>query len=250
MLNDHEQDRYQRQVLCPLVGEAGQARLLQSRVAVAGCGAIGTATAEMLARGGVGYLRLIDPDQVELSNLQRQTLFEEADIAAGPKAAIAAATLGRINSDITIQHHVARVEPGNALELLADVDVVIDAVDNFAGKFAINRAAVTLGLPVIYAALAGTLGVVMPILPGQTACLSCLYGEEPDRGSSETAATAGVIGPIVNMVASLQAAQAMKIILGAVGDIPEGLIQIEAWDTELHIIPTRRREECCVCGAL
>jgi molybdopterin-synthase adenylyltransferase len=249
MLTPHQQARYERQVLFPPLGEAGQEKLLGSTVVVAGCGAIGAASAEMLVRGGVGHVRLVDFDVLELSNLQRQTLYEEADVQTRPKVEIAAERLARINSEIVIEPVPAKVTPENALELVQGADVILDAVDNFAAKFALNAAAMELGIPLVYAALAGSYGLSMTVLPRVTACLCCLYCAEPDRGSSETAATAGVIGPSVNAVSSLQVSQALKVLLGDREGLPEGLLQVEVWDYELRTIKVPRRPDCAVCGA-
>lgn len=248
MLTDHQLARYERQILFAPLGREGQERLLAGRVAIAGCGAIGAASAEMLARGGVGYLRLIDFDYLDLSNLQRQTLYEEADVQTRPKVALAAERLGRINSEITIAAVEAKVDAANAAELVQGVDVIVDAVDNFAAKFALNAAAVQLGLPMVYAALSASYCLSLTVLPGETACLGCLFGAEPDKASSETAATAGVIGPSVNTVASLQVSQVLKLLLGQRDELPEGLLQADVWDYELRTIKVPRRPECTVCG--
>lgn len=248
MLTDHQRTRYERQMLFRALGAEGQERLLGSRVVIGGCGAIGAATAEMLARGGVGYIRLVDFDLLELSNLQRQTLYEEADIQTRPKCEIAAERLRRINSEITIEPVIARIEANNAVELLQDVDVIVDAVDNFAAKFASNQAAVALGIPMVYAALSGSYGLTMTVRPGETACLCCLYCAEPDKASSETAATAGVIGPSVNTVASLQTSQVLQLLTGQQDCLPQGLLQVEVWDYELRTIKVPKRADCAVCG--
>lgn len=248
MLTPLDRQRYERQIFFGPLGEEGQERLLAATVVVAGVGALGTAVAEMLARGGIGHLHLVDHDVVELSNLQRQTLYEQTDVGAGSKAEIAAEKLRRINSGVEIVPHVTRVTPENAVELLTGADVVVDAVDNFAAKYALNRSCHDLGLPLVYGALSGSLGVCLAILPGQTPCLACLYGDEPDRGSSETAATAGVIAPIVNIVASLQTAAVLKILLGAEDELPAGLVHFDVWDNEYHVIPLDRLGTCAVCG--
>jgi molybdopterin-synthase adenylyltransferase len=248
MLTPHQQARYERQMLFGPLGREGQERLLSGRVAICGLGAIGAATAEMLARGGVGYLRLVDFDLLELSNLQRQTLYEEADVQTRPKAEIAAERLRRINSEIVVEPVIARVDAANAADLVSGVEVIVDAVDNFAAKFALNAAAVQLGLPMVYAALSGSYGLSMTVLPGETACLCCLYCAEPDKGSSETAATAGVIGATVNTVAALQTSQVLKLLIGDHGGLPPGLLQVDVWDWELRVIPLARRPDCPVCG--
>ena len=250
MLTPEAQTRYERQILFRPIGAEGQERLLSATVAVAGVGAIGCLVADMLARCGVGHLRLIDPDVVELSNLQRQMLYNEEDVAGGlPKAEIAAGQLRRVNSGIEISSHVERVTDDNAVQLLQGADVIIDAVDNFAAKFALNRAALQLGLPMMYGALAGSYGVSMPIIPGQTGCLCCLYCDEPDRASSETAATAGVIPPTVATVASLQVVQTLKWLVGARDEIITDLIHVDIWEGEMSRLPVPRRADCAACGS-
>ncbi|NPV47516.1 MAG: HesA/MoeB/ThiF family protein [Armatimonadetes bacterium] len=249
MLTEHQLARYERQILFRPLGAPGQARLLDSRVVVCGCGAIGAATAEMLARAGVGYIRLVDFDCLELSNLQRQTLYEEGDLQTRPKCEIAAERLSRINSEIVIEPVIAKIGADNAAQLVEGVDVIVDGVDNFAAKFAMNQAAITLGIPMVYAALSGSYGLTMAVRPGETACLCCLYCAEPDKASSETAATAGVIGPSVNTVASLQMSQVLQLLTGQPECLPQGLLQVEVWDYELRTIRVPRRADCAVCGA-
>jgi adenylyltransferase/sulfurtransferase len=249
MLTPDQQARYERQLLFRPIGAAGQEKLLGSTVAVVGVGAIGCLAADMLARCGVGRLRLIDPDIVELSNLQRQMLYNEEDVASGrPKAEIAATKLRRVNSTVEISSHIEHLTDDNAARLLQGAEVIVDAVDNFAAKFALNRAALQLGIPMMYGALAGSYGVMMPILPGESGCLCCLYCAEPDKGSSETAATAGVIPATVATVASLQVAQTLKWLVGVRADIITDLIHIEVWEGEMWREPVPRRADCAACG--
>jgi molybdopterin-synthase adenylyltransferase len=249
MLTPLEEQRYERQILFRPIGQEGQERLRESSVVIAGVGALGTVCANMLTRAGVGRLRLVDHDKVELSNLQRQVLYDEDDVAAGrPKVQAAAAKLRRINSGVSLEAVVERIEAGNARELLAGADLVIDAVDNFKAKFALNAAALELGVPLIYGALSGTYALSLAIVPGEGACLCCVYCEEPDAGSSETAATAGVIAPTVNTVASVQVTQALKWLIGAREEVIRDLIQVDVWDAEMNLIPAPRRSDCAACG--
>jgi len=251
MLTDEQRVRYERQVLFRPIGEAGQERLHERSVLVAGVGAIGAAAAMILSRGGVGTLHLVDHDKVELSNLQRQLLYDEADVAGGrPKAESAAEKLRRGNSDIQIIPHVERFTDENACPLLEGVDLVIDAVDNFRAKFALNRACLAAGIPLMYGAVSGSFGMMMPIIPGRTACLCCLYCDEPDPGSSETAATAGVIPPIVLTIASLQCAQALKWLSGATDEMVTDVVQVDVWEGEFALLPAARRANCAACGDL
>ena len=251
MLSERERNRYERQLLFRPLGAEGQERLKAAMVVIAGVGAIGAMAANMLARGGVGTLRLVDFDCVELSNLQRQMLYDEEDVAQRrPKAEVAAERLRRANSDISVQAAVAKVTGENAAELIAGADVVLDAVDNFRAKWALNAACLEAGVPLVYAALSGSYGLVHAIIPGETACLCCLYCEEPDAGSSETAATAGVIGPTVATVAALQVSQAMKLLIGARDDLANDMIQVDVWDMEINLIPAPRKADCAACGCL
>ncbi|MDI9582828.1 MAG: ThiF family adenylyltransferase [Acidobacteriota bacterium] len=243
-------ERYERQILFGPLGEAGQAGLCGKIVLVAGVGALGTNVAGMLVRAGVS-VRLVDHDTVELSNLQRQSLYDETDVAEGrPKVHAAAEKLQVCNSRVSIEPIVARIDPDNAAELVAGTDLIIDGVDNFAAKFALNRAACDADIPFIYGAVSGSYGLTKVIRPGRDACLCCLYCREPDRDSSETAATAGVIAPVVNVIASLQVAAALKILAGCDRDTVEDLVQVDVWDVEMCRIPVARRANCPACGGL
>lgn len=251
MLTAQQRDRYQRQILFRSIGEAGQEQLARGTVLIAGVGAIGCIAAEILTRAGLGRLVLVDHDRVELSNLQRQFLYDEHDAQSGrPKAEIAAEKLRSANGEVEIITRVERLTADNAAGLLDGVDVAIDALDNFAGKFALNAAAVGAGIPMIYGAVAGSFGLTMPIIPGRTACLCCLYCEEPDAASSETAGTAGVVASIVLTIASFQAAQALKWLVGAREEIVTDVFQIDVWDGEVALLPAARRPGCPVCGGL
>src|SRR3954449_3727994 len=177
-------ERYARQTIFPPIGTEGQARLLASRVALIGCGALGTVIANVIARAGVGFLRIVDRDYVELSNLQRQVLFDEQDAADGaPKATAAVDKLRRINSDVTFEPVVADFGPDNAERLVRDVDLVLDGADNFEVRYVINDVCVKLGKPWVYAAAIASYGVLMPIIPGETACLRCALADPPPAGS-------------------------------------------------------------------
>lgn len=249
MLTGRERERYERQVLYGPLGEDGQERLRAGTVAIAGVGALGTVAANLLARAGVGRLILIDRDVVELSNLQRQVLYDEADVASGrPKAELAAEKLRAANSDIEVTARVGAIADDTALELVAGADLIVDGVDNFRAKFALNAAALEIGIPYLYGAIAGTYGLRMAVIPGQTACLGCVYREEPDAASSETAATAGVLSPIVNTIASLQVTDAIKLLIGVQDEVITDLLQVEIWDGELNKVPAPRRLDCAYCS--
>ncbi len=204
--------RYSRQSRFAPVGEEGQARIRRSTVVLIGCGALGTVAAELLTRAGVGRLRIVDRDFVELSNLQRQFLFDEADAEeALPKAVAAVRRLARVNSEVELEAVVADLVPANTEELLENADVIVDGTDNFETRFLINDAAVSSNRPWIYSAAVGSYGLKFAIVPGRTACLRCIY-PEPPQGAQPTCETDGVLGPLTSAIASLAAADALKIL--------------------------------------
>jgi molybdopterin-synthase adenylyltransferase len=205
-----DQNRYQRQILLPQIGKEGQARLGQARIMILGCGALGTVSAEQLVRAGIGFIRIVDRDWVEMSNLQRQVLFDEEDARQNiPKAIAAASRLRRTNSSIVIEPLVADIHAGN-IEHYLDVDLVLDGTDNVETRYLLNDAAIKHDRPWIYGACVGTEGRVMPVFPGKTACLRCVFAEPPIPGELPTCDTAGVLGPTAGIVASIQAALAIK----------------------------------------
>ena len=210
-------DRYHRQQLLPEVGEAGQQRLGESRALIVGCGALGCAQADLLARAGVGHVRIVDRDVVERTNLQRQTLYSEADIGHA-KAHAAAARLGAVNSTITIEPEAADFSPENAERLAAGCDVIVDGTDNFETRYLLNDVSVKLGIPYAYGGVIAGRGMAATFVPGEgehsTPCLRCVLPEPPPAGSVPTCDTAGVFGPAVAIVAAQQAADAMKVLLG------------------------------------
>jgi adenylyltransferase/sulfurtransferase len=224
-------ERYSRQMRFPGIGEDGQRRLLQSRVTLCGCGALGTVLANALVRAGVGHLRLVDRDFIETSNLQRQVLFDEHDVAENlPKAEAAARKLGAINSSVHVDPVVTDIDRTNILDLVHDADLIMDGTDNFEIRYLINDAAVKLGKPWVHGGCIGSYGQTMTILPGETPCLRCVFEAAPAPGEAATCETAGVLGPIVNIIASLQAAEAFKILTGRRDRINRELLFIDVWD--------------------
>ena len=220
----------------------------RSRVAVAGCGALGSASATLLVRAGVGYVRIIDRDFVETSNLQRQTLYDEDDVASGmPKAAIAAQKLQRANTSVRVEPRVADLTASSAEALLRDVDVIVDAIDNFEARFLVNDVAVKHSIPWVYGAVIATYGLTMTIRPGETACLRCLLPEAPAPGSVDTCATAGILGPVVECIAALQVTEALKLLLGRTDELCGGLAQFDVWDRELSVVDVPRQSDCPTC---
>ncbi|REJ76522.1 MAG: thiazole biosynthesis adenylyltransferase ThiF [Planctomycetota bacterium] len=226
-----EFERYQKQVLFAGIGEEGQRRITQSRALLIGCGALGSVIADQIVRAGVGFIRLVDRDFVELSNLQRQVLYDEQDVADQlPKAVAAERKLRRINSAIEIESVVADVNHTNILELADGVDVILDGTDNFEVRFLINDASLETGIPWVNGGCIGSHGQVMTIIPGRTACLRCLITGEPEPGATETCDTAGVLGPAVNVVSSLQTVDALKLLSGQFDAIDPVLTVIDVWD--------------------
>jgi adenylyltransferase/sulfurtransferase len=245
-------ERYSRQVLFEGIGEQGQRRLLGSRAVVIGCGALGALHVETLARAGVGRLRLVDRDVVELSNLHRQVLYTEADAAAGiPKAVAAARRVREINSDVDVEGIVEDVGPLSVERLIAGADVVLDATDNFETRYLVNDAAVKAGIPWVYGAVVGGAGATMTIRPGETPCLRCLFEIMPAPGTSPTCDTAGVAFPAVAVVASIQAAEAIKLLAGRVELLHGGLWQLDVWGNRFVRIGLESladRSNCPACG--
>jgi molybdopterin/thiamine biosynthesis adenylyltransferase len=242
-------ERYSRQILFSGIGAEGQEKLRNSRVAIVGCGATGSALASLLARAGVGFLRIIDRDYVEPSNLQRQSLFDESDAAESmPKAAAAAKRIAAFNSDIEIEPHVADLTPENISALLGDVQLILDGTDNFETRYLINDFAVKHNTPWIYCAAVGAYALTMNILPRETACLSCLFPAAP-AGTVETCDTAGILNSAVNVVASIAATEAMKILVGAKEKIRRTLISHDLWINEQsEISAASPRADCQTCG--
>ncbi len=243
-------ERYSRQVLFAGIGPQGQQRIGQSHVALVGVGATGAAAASLLARAGVGRLTLIDRDFVEESNLQRQVLFDEADARESlPKAEAARRKIALFNSEIQVESHVADLAPGNIHALLGDAQLVLDATDNFETRYLLNDYAIEQSKPWIYAAAVGAYAVTMNILPGQTACLACLF-PEPPGGTVETCDTAGILNTAVNMAASIEVAEALKYLTGQPERMRRSLLSIDQWSNEWSEVKTAHpRPDCQVCAA-
>lgn len=245
-----ELDRYVRQMRYAPLGEAGQQRLRQSRVLLCGCGALGSVIANTLARAGVGFLRIVDRDFLELSNLQRQVLYDEADVAAGlPKSIAAAAKLRQINSQIEIEPVVADVDHTNIGQLCADVDLLLDGTDNFQTRFLLNDAALKFNKPWVYGGCIGAEGQTMTILPGETACLRCLMFDAPPPGATPTCDTAGILGPVVNVVASYESVEAIKILSGNRAAISRSLTVFEMWENRIRQVDVRKLRDAVDCPA-
>ena len=251
MSEDVTLDRYSRQMRFYGMGEAGQKKLRDSHVTLCGCGALGTVLANALVRAGVGHLRLVDRDFIETNNLQRQVLFDEHDVAENlPKAEAGARKLAAINSSVQVEPVVTDIDRTNILDLVGDADLILDGTDNFEIRYLINDAAVKLGKPWVYGGCMGSHGQTMTILPGQTPCLRCVFEAAPAPGETGTCETAGVLSPIVNIVASFQAAEAFKILTGQMDKVNRELIYIDVWENiqrRIKIAPLLGKVDCPCC---
>jgi adenylyltransferase/sulfurtransferase len=243
------EERYSRQVLFPGIGAEGQQKLATARVALVGCGATGSALASLLARAGVGTIRVIDRDYVEPSNLQRQSLFDEADAAQSlPKAIAASRKISAFNSQIVIEPVVADLVPANIGTLLDGMQLVLDGTDNFETRYLINDFAVKTSVSWIYTAAVGSYGVTLNVLPGKTACLVCLFPDQP-RGPFETCETAGILNSAVNLAASISATEAIKLVVGADQQLRRTLLSFDVWRNERAEVATGNpRPGCRACG--
>jgi adenylyltransferase/sulfurtransferase len=245
-------DRYRRQMRFEPLGEKGQRRLLASRVLVCGCGALGSVAADLLVRAGVGFVRIVDRDFLEPDNLHRQVLFDERDVAEElPKAVAAARRLGQINSEVEIEPVVADVSAANISGLADDVQLVVDGTDNFETRYLVNDYSVACGTPWVFGGCVGAEGQVMAVLPGETACLSCLLPDPPPAETQPTCETAGVIGPIVSVIAALQSAEALKILSGNLEAVNRRLTIVDLWGNQIRSIGVNRlrgQAECATCG--
>jgi molybdopterin-synthase adenylyltransferase len=245
-------EKYSRQILFGPIGEEGQRRLLQSSAVLVGCGALGTVSAGLLVRAGIGSLKIIDRDFVELSNLQRQGLFEESDAReALPKAIAAERRLRAINSDARIEGLVSDLTPKNAREMLSGFPLILDGTDNFESRLLINDAAVSLGIPWVYAAAVGSYGLTFTVRPGQTACLACLLETDDGgrhAGFEETCDTAGILNSAASLVASMQAAEAVKLLSGKGEALSGRLVSCDVWKNRFQSIRVARNPSCRACG--
>jgi molybdopterin-synthase adenylyltransferase len=241
-------ERYSRQVLFQGIGQEGQRKLGSSHATFVGCGATGSALASLLARAGLGTLRIIDRDYVEPSNLQRQSLFDEADAAESlPKAIAAARKIAAFNSQIVVEPQIADLTPENVAALLGGTELILDGTDNFETRYLINDFAVKHSLPWIYTAAVGSYGVTLNVLPGKTACLACIFPDSP-KGTLETCETAGILNSAVNLAASLAATEALKLLIGAEDRLRRTLVSFDLWSNERAEVAAQPRAGCRACG--
>ena len=240
--------RYQRQENFAPLGEDGQRKLADSQVLICGCGALGSMVAERLSRAGVGSLRIVDRDWVELSNLQRQTLFTEQDARANAPKSIAAAThLSEINSEIKIEPVVDDLTFENIAQLAKDCHLIIDGTDNFETRFLLDEYCIDQQLPWVHGGVLGATGQVMTIIPNQTPCFHCLLPEMPPPESVDSCDTVGVLGPVVGIVACYQACEALKLLADCTSSIRNGITLIEAWRSESRFVKLARNPNCVAC---
>jgi molybdopterin/thiamine biosynthesis adenylyltransferase len=238
--------RYSRQELFAGIGREGQARLGSARVVVVGCGALGSVASEMMVRAGVRSLTVVDRDFVEESNLQRQSLFDEADVALGlPKAAAAETHLRALNAGVEVRGVVTDLVSDNADALLAGADLVLDGTDNFETRFLLNDVCVRAGIPWVYGACVGSYGLALLVRPKVSPCLRCLLEERPAPGSGPTCDTAGVVAPIVHVIAGIQVGEAMKLLAGRPDSLLPGLVTVDLWTGQFDVLDLRGRAPWC-----
>ena len=242
--------RYIRQTIFAPIGKSGEEKISSATVAIVGCGALGSAISDQLARAGVGRMIVIDRDFVEIHNLQRQSLFTEDDVRdRTPKAIAAGRRLAQVNSEIVIEPIVDDLDSSNAERLLSGVDLIVDGTDNFETRYLLNDVAISLGIPWIYGGVIGSYGMTMTIRPGDSPCLQCAFPEPPPAGSAPTCDTAGVIAPAVHAIASVEVAEALKLLVGATDKLNDGLLAIDLWNLTFERVPLGEpRPECPACG--
>jgi adenylyltransferase/sulfurtransferase len=246
MLTPEQARRYSRQIPLPAIGPAGQARLGRSRVAVVGCGGLGSVLSQIMVRMGVGRVTVIDGDRPDITNLHRQILFDEADVAeSGPKAQTAAEKLRGINSQVEIIGVAERLDAANADRLLAGHEVILDGTDNLSSRYLLNEWSVANGIPWIYGAVLFAQGTLLAIRPGEGPCLACLFPEPPAENAE--APPLPIFPPAPIAVACLQAAEAVKLLLRA-PDVNPDLIVLDLWSGSYQQIPIRRNAECICCA--
>jgi len=249
--NDHLA-RYSRQIVYGEFGLAGQQALAAGKAVIIGVGGLGTWLAEMLARAGVGSLRLVDDDKVDLTNIHRQGLYDESNASAGAtKVQAAAERLQRLNAQVSVDPVIARVDRHNIKRIVKDADVILDGTDNFHTRYLINDVSVKTSRPWVFAGVIGCQGQTMTIVPGQTPCLRCVLDAAPAPREQENARNFGVLGPVVAAIASIQACEAIKILSGKSDRISRRLVKLDLWDNTIQTIDlaeTGPSPDCTCCG--
>ncbi|MCP4676837.1 MAG: HesA/MoeB/ThiF family protein [Deltaproteobacteria bacterium] len=247
-MTENKQDRYSRQILLPELGREGQEKLSRASAVVIGVGGLGSVISQTLVRAGVGFVRVVDRDVLEWSNLHRQLLYEEEDVRQGlPKAEAAARKLAKMNSDVKVEARQVSVGRDSVEELISDVSVVLDGTDNIESRFVLNDACVKHDKPWVYGGAVGTTGLVMTIVPGRGPCLSCLMESPPPAGSVPNCSTVGVLAPAPIVVAALQATEAIKLLIGDESGAGR-LLQCDMWKGRFTRMEVPRRKDCPVCN--
>jgi adenylyltransferase/sulfurtransferase len=250
-------ERYERHLALDEIGSEAQERLGRARAVVVGCGALGSIISQLLVRAGVGLVRVVDSDRVELSNLQRQLNYGEPDIESGRfKAELSAELLAKINSEVSIEPVVTRVSAANVEEVLSGVDICLDGTDNFETRYLLNDTCVKLDIPWVYGGVTGTTGMIMPILPGRTPCLRCVFPEPPQTGNVVSPEPRGVLNATATAIGSMQAASALRILAeeGEGGgqsrqaDLEPRLLCLDLWRLEVSRVKVLRSESCPSCA--
>jgi len=250
MPNAAAQARYARQTVLKEIGEAGQRSLARAVAVIAGLGALGSNSANLLARAGVGTLRLVDRDFVDWTNLARQCLFDEEDVTQSlPKAEAARQHLQRINSTIRYEPVIGDINAETVERLVAGATVVVDGLDNFHTRALVNQACVKHGIAFVYGACLGTYGNAATVIPGVSACLNCLLPEIGEATTPPlTCETVGVLGPVATLVAAWQSAEAIKVMVGAKDAVSARLMYVDLWHGDVSTVPMARNAGCRVCG--
>jgi molybdopterin-synthase adenylyltransferase len=242
-------DRYKKQIIFHGLGPEGQARLRCSSVLIAGVGALGSTLAHLIVRAGVGRVRLVDRDRVELDNLHRQILFDEEDVAQGAfKAEAAGRKLSTVNSQVQIQAEVLDISQSNIERLMTDVDLALDALDNIATRLILNDAAIRLSKPWIHCGVLGSRGNLALMIPGRTPCLRCLFPSIQASDDIPWIDTVGILGTVPSFAAALVANEAIKFLSGNHATLAGGMIRFDLWRNEFEIIPLQGPARDCVCA--
>lgn len=246
-----ERSRYCQQEAFPYIGPKGQGKISKGRVLVAGCGALGSAAAMLLARAGVGFLRLVDKDLLELHNLHRQILYDEGDLSSGlPKAVLAKRHLEMINSTVEVEAVVAEMGPDNICSLVQDVDLVVDCLDNLPGRYLINEISIRAGKPWVHGGAVGARGNVMAFMPRKPPCFRCIFPGQGEGFEVLTCESGGILGPTATLIGSLEAMEALKLLTGAFDYLLPGMLTVDLWEGIFRVVDVSRavRKDCPCCG--
>lgn len=237
-------ERYSRHTVLPEIGEKGQRALDGSRVLIVGLGGLGSVLSDTLVRSGVGEVKIIDDDTVEISNLQRQTLYDEGDLGE-PKAEAAAHRLMKINTSVEIEWETVTLDGRNAEGLVREVDIVLDGTDNMDTRYILNDACVKNDTPWVFTAVMGTYGMTLNVLPGEGPCLRCLIPEEPGPNTLESGAEAGILFTLPRVLANIASTEVVKYLIGA--EMRDQLFTVDLWKDEYGLTEVSRSQDCPCC---